>query len=179
MWHHQFKKLLWTFVVLPLNSGYAPEILWKKKFHSVSFLLKTLEWRLFLKIFVNLCVYMCLCVYIFLYYICLYMFILSIYVYVFLYIYVFTWVHVARPTSYLSKNFGRPKCWSSEVPYQSCPISNCPTFQTVDIFFSLVREPTCPSYLLNLFYDIFKSFLTFIMTEFRVLDNMSSLPIYM
>ena len=150
MWHHQFKKLLWTFVVLPLNSGYAPEILWKKKFHSVSFLLKTLEWRLFLKIFVNLCVYK-----------------------------PFTWVHVARPTSYLSKNFGRPKCWSSEVPYQSCPISNCPTFQTVDIFFSLVREPTCPSYLLNLFYDIFKSFLTFIMTEFRVLDNMSSLPIYM
>ena len=122
----------------------------KKKFHSVSFLLKTLEWRLFLKIFVNLCVYK-----------------------------PFAWVHVARPTSYLSKNFGRPKCWSSEVPYQSCPISNCPTFQTVDIFFSLVREPTCPSYLLNLFYDIFKSFLTFIMTEFRVLDNMSSLPIYM
>ena len=48
----------------------------KKKFHSVSFLLKTLEWRLFLKIFVNLCVYK-----------------------------PFTWVHVARPTSYLSKNF--------------------------------------------------------------------------
>ena len=54
------------------------------------------------------------------------------------------------------------KCWKNEVPHPSSPISNCPTIQTVGIFFPLVREPTCPPYLLNLFFDIFKSFPVFI-----------------
>ena len=33
------------------------------------------------------------------------------------------------------------------VQYQIVPLSNCPTIKTVDIFFSLVREPTSPLYL--------------------------------
>ena len=41
------------------------------------------------------------------------------------------------------------------------------------IFFLLVREPVCPPYLLNLFFDIFKSFLI----ELWVLANMLTLPI--
>ena len=55
------------------------------------------------------------------------------------------------PTSYLFENFGLPKCWTSEAQHPSCPMSNCPTLQTVDIFFSVVREPTPQPYLLNLF----------------------------
>ena len=84
---------------------------------------------------------------------------------------------VAGTTSYLSENFELPKCWASEVQHPSCPISNFPTIQTVDIFFSLVREPACPPYLLNLFFDIFKSFPLFIVIEFWVLANMLTLPI--
>ena len=49
----------------------------------------------------------------------------------------FTWARVAGPTSYLSQNFELPKCWTSEVPHPNCPISNCPTTQTVDIGVSL------------------------------------------
>ena len=49
----------------------------------------------------------------------------------------FIWARVAGPTSYLSDNFEVPKCWTSEVPHPSCPISNFPTIQTVDIFFHL------------------------------------------
>ena len=60
--------------------------------------------------------------------------------------------HVAGPTSYLSENFKLPKCWTSEVPHPSCPISNCPTFQTVGIYiFCLYENPpvchTCFWYL--------------------------------
>ena len=58
--------------------------------------------------------------------------------------------------------FGTSEMLEDEVPHPSSPISNCPTIQTVDIFFPLVREPTCPSYLLNLFVDNFKSFTMFI-----------------
>ena len=59
---------------------------------------------------------------------------------------------VAGPTSYLSENIEFPKCWTSEVQHPSCPISNFPIIQTVDIFLSLVREPVCPPYLLNLLF---------------------------
>ena len=96
--------------------------------------LETLEWRLFLKIFVHLQAS----------------------------IWPFTWAHITGLASYLSENFKLPKCWTSEVPHSSSPISNCPTIQTVDIFFPLVREPICPPYPLNLFFDIFKSFPVFI-----------------
>ena len=112
-------------------------------------LLETLEWRLFLTFSAHLQVS----------------------------IQPFTWARVAGPTSYLSENFELPKCWTSEVPHPSCPISNCPTTQTVDIFFSLVRESACPPYLLQLFFGIFKSSPLFIMTEFSVLANMSILAI--
>ena len=81
----------------------------------------------------------------------------------------FTWAAVAGHTSYLSENFELPKCWTNEVPHPSCPISNCSTIQIADIFFSLVQEPACPPYLLNLFFDIFKSFPLFTMIEFWVL----------
>ena len=74
----------------------------------------------------------------------------------------FTWTFVAAPASYLCENVELPKYWKNEVPHPSSPISNCPTIQTVDIFFQLVREPVCPPYLLNLFFDIFKSFIVFI-----------------
>ena len=104
-------------------------------------LLETLEWRLFLTFSAHLQVS----------------------------IQPFTWARVAGPTSYLSENFELPKCWTSEVPHPSYEISNCSTIQIVDIFFSLAREPTCPPYLLNLFFDIFKSFPLFTMIEFWVL----------
>ena len=52
-----------------------------------------------------------------------------------------------------------------------------PTIQMVDIFFSLVWQPACLPYPLNLFFDIFKSFPLFIMIEFWVLANMLTLPI--
>ena len=42
------------------------------------------------------------------------------------------------PTSYLFENFGFPKFWTSEAQHPSCPMSNCPTLQAVDIFFSVV-----------------------------------------
>ena len=67
-------------------------------------------------------------------------------------------IHVQGSSPYLTENFKLPNCWASEVPHLSCPISDCPAFQTVDIYFSLAREPTCPPYLVNLFFDIFKSF---------------------
>ena len=67
---------------------------------------------------------------------------------------------------------------SSEILNKCCPISNSPLFQTVDIFFSFLREPTCPPYLLNLFFDIFKFFPVFIMIEFWVLDNKWTSPIH-
>ena len=89
----------------------------------------------------------------------------------------FIWVHVVGPTSYLSKNFKLPKFWTSEVQHPSCPILNFLTIQTVDIFFSLIREPACPPYLLNLLFDIFQPFLLLIMIEYRVLANMLTLPI--
>ena len=76
---------------------------------------------------------------------------------------------IAGPTSYLSENFELPKCWTSEVPHPRCPISNCFTIQIADTFFSLVREPTCLPYILNLFFDIFRSFPLFTMIEFWVL----------
>ena len=53
----------------------------------------------------------------------------------------------------LVQNFELPKCWTSEVPYSSHPISNYPTIQTVDIFYSLVRESICPPYLWSLFFN--------------------------
>ena len=56
----------------------------------------------------------------------------------------FIWARVAGPTSYLSDNFEVPKCWTSEVPHPSCPISNLPTIQTVDIFFHLSAITTKP-----------------------------------
>ena len=62
----------------------------------------------------------------------------------------------------LSENFELLKCWINEVPHPSSPISNCPTIQTVGIFFPLVQEPTCLPYLSNLFFDIFKSLPVFI-----------------
>ena len=117
--------------------------------HLDSQLLETLEWRLFLKISVHLQAS----------------------------IQPFTWARDAGPTPYLSEYFELPKCWTSEVPLPSCPISNFPTIQTVDIFFAHVREPVCPPYLLNLFFDIFKSFPLFITIEFWVLANMSTLLI--
>ena len=85
---------------------------------------------------------------------------------------------VTGPTSYLSGNFKFPKGRTSEVQHLSFSISNFPIIQTVDIFFSLVREPFCPPYLLNLFFFyIFRSFPLFIMIEFCVLANMLTLPI--
>ena len=45
------------------------------------------------------------------------------------------------------------------------------------ILFSLVLERTCPPYLLNLFFDIFKSFPLFIKIELWVLANMLTLSI--
>ena len=74
---------------------------------------------------------------------------------------------VAGSTSYLSENVELPKCWTSEVPYPSCPISNCPTIQTVDIFYSLVRESTCPPYLLSLFFDFSNLFPCFLRLNFE------------
>ena len=74
--------------------------------------------------------------------------------------------HVEGPTSYIFENFELPKFWTSEVPHPSCPISNCSTIHIVDIFFSLVRELACLSYLLNLYFDTFKFFPLFTMTEF-------------
>ena len=112
--------------------------------HFYSQPLETLEWRLFIKISVHLQMS----------------------------IYPFTWTHVAGPIPYLSRNFEHPKCWASEVPHPGCLILNCPTIQTVDIFFSLVWEPTCPFCLLNLCFDFFKSFTVLIMTKYWVLDNM-------
>ena len=59
-----------------------------------------------------------------------------------------------------------------------------PTFKLSDIklfhipdgryIFSLAREPTCRPYLLNLFFDIFKSFSVFVMIDFWVLDIIST-----
>ena len=90
----------------------------------------------------------------------------------------FIWARVASPTSYLSKNFELLKCWKSEVQHPSCSVPNFPTIQTVDInIFLLVLERTCPPYLLNLFFDIFKSFPLFIMIEFWVLASMLTLSI--
>ena len=66
---------------------------------------------------------------------------------------------VTGSTLYLSENLKQSKCWTSEVSHPGCPISNCPTFQKVNIFFSLPRELTCPPYWLNLFFDIFNFFL--------------------
>ena len=86
----------------------------------------------------------------------------------------FIWARVAGPTSYLSKNFKLPKCWTSEVQHPSCPISNFVTIQTVDIIFSLIREPACPPNLLNLFLDIFKSFPLFIMIKFWAFNILTS-----
>ena len=63
----------------------------------------------------------------------------------------FTWARLAGPTSCLSDNLELPKCWTGEFPHRSCPISNCPTVQTFDIFFSVVWELACPLYLLILF----------------------------
>ena len=63
-----------------------------------------------------------------------------------------------------------------EVRHPSCLISSFPIFQPVDMLFSPVREPTCPPDSLNLFFDIFKSCPVFVMTEFWVSDNMSTLP---
>ena len=53
----------------------------------------------------------------------------------------FIWAHVAGPTSYLSENLELPKCWTSEAPHPNCLISNCSTFQTLDIFFHLYENP--------------------------------------
>ena len=69
----------------------------------------------------------------------------------------FIWAHVAGPTSYMSKNVKLPKCWTSEVLHLSCPISNCPIFQTVGIFIYCTR-----TYLSAIpVFDIFKFFPVF------------------
>ena len=48
--------------------------------------------------------------------------------------------------------------WSPTFKLSHIKLSHYP----VDIFFPLVREPICPPYPLNLFFDIFKSFPVFI-----------------
>ena len=74
------------------------------------------------------------------------------------------------------------KFWTSKMLDKWSPtskLSNIKLSHYLDgrhIFFTW-REPACLPYLLNLFFDIFKSFPLFIMTEFRVLANMSILPI--
>ena len=68
------------------------------------------------------------------------------------------WAHVAVPTSYLFENFELPKCWTSEVSHPSCPISNCPIFQTVDIFFFLCTRTDLSAIPV---FDISKSFPVF------------------
>ena len=62
--------------------------------------------------------------------------------------------HVAGPIFYMSQNFKLPKYWASEVPLPSCPISNCPTFQTVNIYFFT----TSTHLSAILVFNIFKSF---------------------
>ena len=47
---------------------------------------------------------------------------------------------------------------TSEVSHPSCPISNYPTFQTVDTFLLLAREPACLPYLFLISSNIFPCF---------------------
>ena len=56
-------------------------------------------------------------------------------------------LHPTCPTISNFRNVGQMKSKIQAVQYQIVPLSNCPTIKTVDIFFSLVREPTCPLYL--------------------------------
>ena len=64
--------------------------------------------------------------------------------------------------------------WSSTSKLSGIKLS---TLQTVDIFFSFVQERTCLPHPLNLFYDIIKSFLVFVIIEFWISDIMPTLPI--
>ena len=74
------------------------------------------------------------------------------------------------------------KFWTSEMLDKWSPASKLSDIKLSHIpdgrhIFLLVRESTCPPYLLNLFFDIFKAFSVFVMIEFWVLDTMSTLPI--
>ena len=69
------------------------------------------------------------------------------------------------------RNVGQVKSHIQAARYQTVP-----SFRR-SIYFFLARESTCPPYLLNLCFDIFKSFPMFIVIEFWVLNNMSTFPI--
>ena len=64
--------------------------------------------------------------------------------------------------------------WSSTSKLSNIKLSHIPDGRYI---FSLVKESTCPPYLLNLLFDIFKPFPVFVIIEFWLLDIMPTLLI--
>ena len=64
--------------------------------------------------------------------------------------------------------------WSSTSKLSNIKLSHIPDGRYI---FSLVQESTCPQYLLNLLFDIFKPFPVFAIIEFWLLDFMPTLLI--